>query len=367
MSQSMSNHRGLRSAGFSVVEVLVSLVLGLLIVGAALTVFLSNRQTYRVAEALARIQESSRASFEIMARDLRAGGLNPCEAGIPIYNVLSNAGTVWWSGPDGTAGDNFVLGFESATTLPGVATGSSVGQRVAGTDALQLISAQSRGVVVGDHNPRTSSRGALAAFTMALNTTSHGIVTNDIVLVCDFQQGAIFQARGVASGSANIRHAVSGNPGNSRNKLDNAASTIFYRYGCFQGLETVAGDACRDPDPSRVDPPRQWPALIAELSASRWYVANNSQGNSSLVRETLQNNAGTLSVVQVEVVRNVVAFQLQYLEDTYKDADSVINWSDVSAVRVNLTLQSDEAVADDGVTRAQRNFVHTLALRGRTE
>lgn len=354
---------GLR--GFSLIEVMVSLLLGLLIVGAALTVFLSNRQTYRVAEALARIQENSRASFELMARDMRAGGINPCEAGIQVYNVLGNAGTVWWSGADGTAGDAFVTGYEGATALPGVATGTAVGERVAGTDAVQLISAQSRGAVVADHNPRTTSRGALAAHTISANTTAHGIQTGDIVLICDFQQGAIFQARAVSG--ATIRHTVSGTPGNARNKLDSAASTIFYRYGCFQGLETVSGTACRDPDPLRVDPPREWPAMIAELTATRWYVANNANGGASLIRETLQNNAGTLGVNAVAVIDDVVAFQLEYLEDTYKTADVVTNWQDVTAVRVNLTIQSAEAVADDGVTRVQRSLVHTLALRGRAE
>lgn len=351
------------AGGFSLVEVMISLLLGLLIVGSALTVFLSNRQTYRVAEALARIQESSRVSFEFMARDMRAGGVNPCEAGIPIYNVLGNAGTVWWSGPDGSAGDAFVQGFEGSVTLPGVATGTAAGERVAGTDAVQLISGQSRGVFVATHNPRTSSGG----LTFTLNTTAHGFANNDIALVCDFQQGAIFQVRGVSAGSNVIQHALSGSPGNARDKLDESSSTIFYRYGCFQGLETVDGTACRDPDPLRVDPPRQWPAMVAELTASRWYVANNADGGASLIRESLFNSSGTLTVTAIEIVDNVVDFQLQYLEDTYKTADVVTNWQNVTAVRVNLVIQSDEAVGDDGVTRAERSFIHTMALRGRAE
>ena len=58
-----------RQLGLSLVELMVALVLGLLVVGAAIGVFLSNRQTYTATESLGRVQENARVAFELMARD----------------------------------------------------------------------------------------------------------------------------------------------------------------------------------------------------------------------------------------------------------------------------------------------------------
>ena len=45
------------NAGFSLVELMISLVLGLLVTAAAVGIFLSNQRTFRATESLARIQE----------------------------------------------------------------------------------------------------------------------------------------------------------------------------------------------------------------------------------------------------------------------------------------------------------------------
>ena len=64
--------------GFSLVELMIALALGLFLTGVAITVVINNRQTFRLAENQARMQENARAAFEMMARDLRAAG-GKCE------------------------------------------------------------------------------------------------------------------------------------------------------------------------------------------------------------------------------------------------------------------------------------------------
>ncbi len=46
--------------GFSLVELMISMLLGLVIIGAATGVILANRQSYRTNEGLSQIQESAR-------------------------------------------------------------------------------------------------------------------------------------------------------------------------------------------------------------------------------------------------------------------------------------------------------------------
>jgi len=63
-----------RESGFSLIELMVALVLGLVLMGAVLNSFLSSNETYRVQEALSRSQESARFSLEIISQELRMAG-----------------------------------------------------------------------------------------------------------------------------------------------------------------------------------------------------------------------------------------------------------------------------------------------------
>lgn len=67
-----------RESGFSLIELMVAMVLGLLVAGAALAILQSNQATYRSNEGLNRIQENARIAFELMSRDIRAAGGTAC-------------------------------------------------------------------------------------------------------------------------------------------------------------------------------------------------------------------------------------------------------------------------------------------------
>lgn len=80
MSKRNSVRCPLRSdaAGFSLIELMVALVLGLLVAGAALAILQSNQATYRTNEGLNRVQENARIAFELMSRDIRSAGGSAC-------------------------------------------------------------------------------------------------------------------------------------------------------------------------------------------------------------------------------------------------------------------------------------------------
>lgn len=65
-------------AGFSLIEMMVAMVLGLLVLGAAIAVFQSNQKTYRANEGLSRIQENARVAYEMITRDIRSVGSSAC-------------------------------------------------------------------------------------------------------------------------------------------------------------------------------------------------------------------------------------------------------------------------------------------------
>ncbi len=69
--------KGLQS-GFGLIELMISMVLGLLVLGAAISVFQSNQRTFNANEGQNRIQEGARAAYELISRDIRAAGGTAC-------------------------------------------------------------------------------------------------------------------------------------------------------------------------------------------------------------------------------------------------------------------------------------------------
>ena len=64
--------------GTGLVEIMVALTLGLVLMGGVLQIFLSNKQTYRMQEAHARLQENGRFAMEKISRDIREAGYWGC-------------------------------------------------------------------------------------------------------------------------------------------------------------------------------------------------------------------------------------------------------------------------------------------------
>src|SRR5690606_24678346 len=93
----MSGARLQKAAGFTLIELMIALLLGLLVMGAAISIFLSNRQAYTATEGLGRVQENVRFAFELMARDIREAGANPCGKHVPLVNVISGSDANWWT------------------------------------------------------------------------------------------------------------------------------------------------------------------------------------------------------------------------------------------------------------------------------
>lgn len=63
-----------RRRGFSLVEMMVALALGLVVVGAVGAVFLSSKRAYSATETLGRAQESARFAMQFISREIQLAG-----------------------------------------------------------------------------------------------------------------------------------------------------------------------------------------------------------------------------------------------------------------------------------------------------
>ncbi|MFP7721975.1 PilW family protein [Lysobacter sp. A3-1-A15] len=326
-----STNRNTYQSGLGLVELMVALVLGLLVVGAAIGVFMSNRQTYTATESLGRVQENARVAFELMARDLREAGGNPCSSRLPIANVLENPTSTWFT----NFGDG-IRGVEGAFAL------EEPGNRVAGTDAVELMSGEGRGVTVASHNPTA------AAFH--LNTPDHDLVVDEVLLVCDNRQATIFQMTGPSATNATVVHNTgTGTVGN-----------------CTKALGVPVKCACTG-SPTNLCNNYEYGenSQMVRLKAVRWFIGENPAGGNSLYRSVLRR--GVMGPPE-EITDGVEDMQISYLlpgAATYVAAGAVgTRWGEVLAARIELELEGEDRVGLNGEVIG-RQLVHIATLRNR--
>jgi type IV pilus assembly protein PilW len=326
--------------GFTLIEIMVSMVLGLVLVGGATGLILANRQSYRTNEALSQVQESARTAFELLARDVREAGISGCDSNGRMANVLdTDAGTAWWQTWFGVAG------YEGGEVSPAVPISTAVAERVAGTDSVILQGIQGTGLSIENHDPVSAN--------IKINATTTDFVENDVLIVCDFDHATLVQVTNYNSSNVTVVHSTGEGvaaPGNCSKGL---------------GYPTVCDT---NGNPYVFGPNSQ----VARLAAVAWYVGNNGragEGGRSLYRRRMGAGAAILTE---EVVAGVTDMQLSYREqgvNTFREANIVGDWTTVSAVMITLTVQSaDQRVASDNnvnAGRIERRFTNIVTLRNR--
>src|SRR5690606_35393299 len=131
-------------------------------------------------------------------------------------------------------------------------------QRVAGTGALELKSAEPAGATVKSHNP--------AAAQILLNSAAHDLAVGDLAIICDAQDAAIFQvtnAQGGASPSL-VHNTGTASPGNCTKGLGSPVSCgapvgTSYKFGCAYGGTDASVDCSLAVN--------RWSAFVARLRA----------------------------------------------------------------------------------------------------
>ncbi|MBS1144613.1 MAG: pilus assembly protein PilW [Proteobacteria bacterium] len=323
----MTIHHLPRQRGFTLVELMIAMALGLFLVGAALNVVFANRQAFQIAENQSRLQENARAAFELLAHDIRAAGGNPCGAN-RVTNNLTNSAALWWA--NWAAGP--IRGFENSAAGDGahgiVPVGAAMNNRLAGSDAIIVMSANAgETVVAAQHN----SGAAPPSFRVTNN--QHGFTQGSVILACDEMDAVIFEATNIQPVPANttIEHAAGGiAPGNIQANLGKT-----YANGTF----------------------------LSRLRASFWYVGSNGRGSNSLFRLGVD---GQPAPRLDEVVEGVTNMQIQYIErnpatglltaGTWINANQIASWPfvltspRVEAVRIQLSLSSRDQVGIDPAT-----------------
>ena len=290
--------------GFSLIELMVALVIGLLLLSAVLQLFLSSRQTFRVQQALGQIQQESRFAFDMLSRELRMIGYQGCAGSATL-----NPRVIADNDADGVADLQYAANLLLEGFDDGVGWGNPTPLPHLNGDVIRFV--------YGDGNSaRLAGNMTSDNANIQITHDPGGLAAGDLLMVSDCLDADIFAATSVsqAGGSSvvTLAHAINRNLNNRLSKAYGANAHVMWlrHHSYFIAEEDNA------PGLYRIDTTGNTLRLVEGVEDMQiLYGENNDGGN-------------------------------ERRADTYSRATEVVDWSRVVALRLALLLRSHEAVAE---------------------
>lgn len=315
-----------RQAGVTLIELMISLTIGLILVAAVGYVYVGSRQSFRTQEALSRMQENARYAFDVIGKDIRLAGFGGCS-----YSTFANV----LNDPSGSPAYEKYLNFFNRPIIGyDNSAPSDITNRVRG-DTLSMMRAEDREYIVDSHNP--------SAAQLQL-TANHDIKQGEILLITDCSHAALFQMTNVNNN--NTIKTIVHNTGNAATPGN-----------CTKGLGLPVPNPCDTNGAPHTFPPG---SRIFRLSGYTYYIRANVDDEPALYRQRLSHSGSTAGVDSDELLQGVEDMQISYGVDTTGtqdgtidsyvtannvpdlDANGAADWERVLGVRVRLLMVSQQ-------------------------
>jgi type IV pilus assembly protein PilW len=346
--------------GISIVEIMVAMTLSLILMGGVIQVFSSSKTTYRVNEAMSRLQEDGRFGMELMSRDVRMAGYSGCSRYGPVTNTLKDQGNIAYDFAVG------ITGYDNVPASPPAVLATLSRTPKAGTDVIVVRRDADNPVrIIKNNNGAQLFADQISIEPGACSNGTDrysGLCEGDILMVSDCTKSRVFQAGNLTltgSDTVNVTHPSSGTPGNDPSSWGGASAPE----------DEVFGDD----------------AEIVKVATYVYYVADDDAGIPTLYR---QDGATALDLAQgVDNLQAVYGIDTSPANsnqsaDSYVAASAVPDWDNVVSVRLHLLLRTvenniaaaaqtyryvgaDVAVADASDRYVRKEFTALVALRNR--
>lgn len=312
----------------TLVEIMISLLIGAFLIGGILQVFSSSKQTYGVQEGLSRLQENGRFAIKFIAHDIRMIDYWGCMA-TGLGGISNNLNFV--------ADDPFDFASGAMIGTQGTIDGSVSALDL--SDSITIRGASGSWVLLTT---------AMANQTANLSTSAHEFIADDLIYITDCNKGDIFQASSGVAANTDISHAAGLSAG------ENQTGNLSKSYGVG--------------------------AQIFKVSTVVYSIQQGNGGQPGLFR---QKNAEA----PVELIEGIENMQILYGEDTnadrtpdyYVSFDNIADINNVVSIQISLLVASnkDNLVSEplsftyNGATtiatdrRLRRVFTSTIAVRNR--
>ena len=306
--------------GFSLVEIMVGLTLGVILSIAIIGVYLAQKNIYKTNTSQATIQNAENAIAALITPTIRSAGFCGCTTVLQALSNLNAGGPP----PIGTLGTtaSMVMGYAVATGNPTTITQDNAANSTNAANwspALDPsltgnVEAVSDVLVVLGAQPE-SQPIAVTTFTQGSNSLTlqniNGITTGQFAAVSDCLKASIFKITAIV-GTTVTHTATAG-------ALANGSDALLVNYPVG--------------------------AQFIPLTQTAFFVAKDPGGQSSLVRATL-NAGGTWTfqslVPGVNTMKVLYGIGSNGILAQYVPAGSVVNWGQVYAIRLGFLLEGQQ-------------------------
>lgn len=331
-------------SGISLVEILVSLVISLFLLGGIIQVYLGSTTTYKFANALSQVQENGRFAMDTITQDLRAAGdwgcinFNPRNVTIINNTTIQNiqntlvpavgviAPTLDFITNPPISGTNNAGGLGTTDTI--TISGSKPGQA--------NITSPFR--VPGATNVRVNNTSLFAANDIALITRCG---SNDLTIAAEAD---IFRVTSVDTTNSQLNHATALSQQYENDAVIKRLQTVTYTIGAGSIVDATG---VAEPALFRSEFANNQELIEGVENMQILYGVDTNNDNYANQYVT-SNNAGTF--------RNVVSIRIMLLvrstEDFVTDQSQVIPFP--------FSTSPD---ANPGDRRIRQVFTSTIALR----
>lgn len=300
-------------SGYSLVELMVAVTIGLIILAAVSALLVGSKKGYTTQDRLARLQENGRFAMQFLIKDFRLAGYYGCVDDIneqTVNNTLSGATGFAYNA------SSPIEGFDSNTGIwyPSGATTTPTG-RVSGTDMIMVRMADpSLAINISKEMPNESAEIEVSSVS--------GFSEGDIIVVSDCSSADVMQITNVQTAAKKLQHAPGGAdttknppwPGNATQKLSKAYGTSGSK--------------------------------VMKFNSRQYYIGAGANGNPALFRI---DNSGT----GVELVEGIERLEFLFGKDTDSDntpntylkagatgLQSATDWSSVVSVRIGILART---------------------------
>jgi type IV pilus assembly protein PilW len=324
----MNNHPAsvLKQRGLSLIEIMVALTLSLVLTAGVITIFVNNKQSYRIQEASARLQENARFAINLLEQDIHQARFLGCngrakaDIEAEFINVLDPNGSDIYLNFK-----NPVQGLEAlnGTAWSPAALPSGLTTAVGGSDIFVLRRA------IGMIRELTAGQGASAAPLPIAPTPNNPIPQFSNMLVSSCERSAIFQVTNAdAATTGSVAHAATTGP----NGQGNWTGAFTNRGSPGNGIDFKSGD------------------ILTRVNATALFIGRNpASGELGLWQSDGSPNPELLieGVASMQVRYGVGGDDGSQAVTRYVTADNVTDWGGVRTVEVSLLMQSSSPNAAD--------------------
>ncbi len=327
------NNKKQNERGFSLIELMIAMLIGILLLLAATGLFMSNKRIYNEQNDMGRLQENGRFAVDLLTKDIRMASYGGCVDDLSsLTNVTTNAATV-------TNLHNATNAIEGIDDKAGSSTWSPSGS----TETVANITNGTDAITLRYLEPISDTVAFTTGSTMASDTSA-------IPVTCSNTAGTAENCNAAGSDhiTANENMAIT----------DCSAGDIFIATGATTNTITHSATLNKAYDDS---------AQVSRYVTTRYYIgtaANTNKFGNAVPALFKYSSVAGVATTQ-ELIEGVERMEILYGVDTNSDSipdtylaagaaglTSSANWDDVISVKVSLLLRTiDENVNIDNDTK----------------